>query len=61
MKDTPVVALGSLGELETQLVIAEKSGYLDKRKLNKLLSELDIIGKMTSGLIKKVQDKENNP
>jgi len=55
------VALGSLAELETQLIIAEKLGYLDKQKINKFLSELDVIGKMTRGLIKKLQDKENNP
>jgi four helix bundle protein len=43
------VALGSLAELETQLIIAEKLGYLDNQKLNKFLSELDVMGKMTRG------------
>jgi four helix bundle protein len=49
------IALGSLAELETQLIIAEKLGYLEKEKLNQLLLEMDVIGKMTRGLIKKLQ------
>ena len=54
------VALGSLSELETQLIIAEKLGYLEKEKLNRSLSEMDAIGKMTRGLIKKLQNRTNN-
>ncbi len=42
-------------ELETQLIIAEKLGYLEKEKLNQSLSEMDAIGKMTRGLIKRLQ------
>ena len=48
------IALGSLAELETQLIIAEKLGYLEKEKLNQSLLEMDVIGKMTRGLIKKL-------
>lgn len=51
------VALGSLAELETPLIIAGKLGYLEKEKLNRSLSELDAIGKMTRGLIKRLQIK----
>lgn len=54
------VALGSLAELETQLIIAQKLDYLSKESLNQSLLEMDAIGKMTRGLIKKLQDKENN-
>ncbi len=50
------VALGSLAELETQLIIAAKLGYLEKEKLSQSLSEMDTIGKMTRGLIKKLQN-----
>ena len=48
------IALGSLAEFETQLIIAEKLGYLEKEKLNQSLLEMDVIGKMTRGLIKKL-------
>jgi four helix bundle protein len=51
------VALGPLAELETQLVIAGKLGYLEEEKLNQSLLEMDAIGKMTRGLIKRVQIK----
>ena len=54
------VALGSLAEPETQLIIAEKLGYLEKEKLNQSLSEMDAIGKMTRGLIKRLQNRTNN-
>jgi four helix bundle protein len=49
------IALGSLAELETQLVIAEKLGYLEKEKQDQSLLEMDAIGRMIRGLIKKLQ------
>ena len=49
------IAIGSIAELETQLIIADKLGYLKKENLNQFLTEMDIIGKMTRGLIKKLQ------
>ena len=51
------IALGSLAELETQLIIAGKLGYLEEEKLNQSLLEMDAIGKMTRGLIKRLQIK----
>ena len=51
------IALGSLAELETQLIIAGELGYLEKEKLTQSLSETDAIGKMTRGLIKRLQTK----
>lgn len=50
-------ASGSLAELETQLIIAGKLGYLEEEKLNQFLLEMDAIGKMTRGLIKRLQIK----
>jgi four helix bundle protein len=50
-------ALGSLAELETQLIIAGKLGYLEREKSNQSSSEMDAIGKMTRGLIKRLQTK----
>lgn len=54
------IALGSLAELETQLVFAEKLSYLKKEKLDEFLLEMDVIGKMTRGLIKKLQNRMHN-
>lgn len=51
------VALGSLAELETQLIVAGELGFLEKEKLNQLLSETDVVGKMTRALIKRLQAK----
>jgi four helix bundle protein len=48
-------ALGPLAELETQLIIAGKLGYLEKEKLNQSLSEMDVIGKMTRGLVERLE------
>jgi four helix bundle protein len=44
------VALGSLAETETQLIIANEIGYLPLEELNKLLKGLDIIRKMIRAL-----------
>lgn len=44
------IALGSLAELETQLIISKKLDYLDEIQFDKLLSDLVIIRKMTIGL-----------
>ena len=51
------IALGSLAELETQLIIAGKLGYSEKEKLTQSSSEIGAIGKMTRGLIKRLQTK----
>ncbi len=44
------IALGSLAEIETQLIIAKEINYLSAEELNPLLSILDRIRKMTKGL-----------
>jgi four helix bundle protein len=51
------IALGSLAELETQLIITGELGLLEKDNLNQFLSEMDSIGKMTRALIKRLQAK----
>ena len=51
------ISLGSLAELETQLIIAGELGFLEEDKLNRFLSEMDSIGKMTRTLIKRLQAK----
>ena len=43
------IALGSLSELETQIIIASRQGYLND--LNTLLENIKIIQKLINGLI----------
>jgi len=44
------IALGSLAEVETQLIIASEIGYLASSEPTKLLADLDTIRKMIKGL-----------
>jgi four helix bundle protein len=46
------ISLGSLAELETQLIIAKEIEYLTQNELDALLSPLDRIRKMIKGLSK---------
>ena len=46
------VALGSLAELETQLILAQQVGYLTEELINPVLQISDEIGKMLKGLQK---------
>jgi four helix bundle protein len=45
-----VIALGSLAELETQLIISHEIGYLDREDSSKLAEALDNIRKMVKAL-----------
>jgi len=49
------IALGSLAELETQLVIAKEIGLLDDTKMNFINEKLDHTSKMLSSLISKLR------
>lgn len=49
------ISLGSIAEVETQLMIAEKLGYLDQNKTLDLLAKMDRLGKMLKGLQKTVK------
>jgi four helix bundle protein len=46
------IALGSLAELETQVIISEQLGFLNNEESNKIQTNIDEIDKMTTGLIK---------
>jgi four helix bundle protein len=46
------IYLGSCAELETQTIIAEELGYIDKSQTSKIFEDLDHICRMTSNLIK---------
>jgi four helix bundle protein len=48
------ISSGSCGELETQVTIARKLGYIDEEQEGTLLEKLDHIGRMMSSLIKKL-------
>jgi len=51
------IAKGSLAEIETQLIIASKLGYLDQGKTDELLKMTDQESRMLSGLINSVRKK----
>jgi four helix bundle protein len=48
------IARGSLAELETQIMLAQRLGYLTVDKTNLVLEKAEEIGKMLSGLQKSI-------
>jgi four helix bundle protein len=50
------VSQGSIKELETHWIIAERVGIVKNDELNLMLSDCDTIGKMLHGLIRSLQD-----
>jgi four helix bundle protein len=53
------MAQGSLSELDTQLEIASKLGYLKLNGFEDLEVKVDRIGRMITGLIKNLRDRES--
>jgi four helix bundle protein len=53
------VAQGSLKELETHLILAERVGILAKPDLETVLNRCESLGKMVRALIRSLQDKTN--
>ncbi len=51
------IARGSLAEVETQLIIAQRLTYLDEAALTRLLEPADEISRMLSGLISKLEER----
>lgn len=51
------IGLGSLSELNTQVIITQKIGYINDFQCEKLKEEIDEIGKQISGLINKLKIK----
>jgi len=49
------IALGSLSELETQIIIANRQGYLNN--LDSLLENIQVIQKLLNGLIYSIKKK----
>jgi four helix bundle protein len=50
------IARGSLNELETQLEIAHRIGYLTNEDLNEPIAEMKILGRQLNTLLSKIQD-----
>lgn len=46
------IAKGSISELQTQLLVAERIGYLKKEQIDSALNLSNEIGRMLSGLIR---------
>ena len=51
------VAQGSLKELETHLIISERTGLIADASVAALLAQCDEIGRMLRSLIRSLQDK----
>jgi four helix bundle protein len=49
------IALASGAELETQLIISQKLGFVSDEKSQELINELNIISRMLQGLIKSIK------
>ena len=50
-------AIGSLKEVESELFVAEKLGYIGMEDVEKLVVELEEIGRMISGMVKKEKER----
>jgi len=50
-------ARGSLYELETHLIVANRLGFCDQKDLNELLSETEKIGRMIVALIRTLEKR----
>jgi len=48
------VALGSLAELETQIIISKELNYISTEKAKNLIDKMSSLGKMIRSLIKKL-------
>ncbi len=52
------IALGSCAETKTQIIIASRLGYIEKKKKDILVQEIEQISRMTMGLIKKLNTND---
>lgn len=51
------IALGSQGELEVQLEIARRVGFLKEKDYTRLQSQTEEVGRMLNGLLSSIQDQ----
>jgi four helix bundle protein len=52
--------MGSVAELETQILLSRELGYVDAAVAEDVLGELDGIGKMLRGLAKSIQKRRHD-
>ena len=55
------IALGSLAELETQLTLACRLGFLERKKLEELTEQTNAIGRMLRGLQNSLRARLSQP
>src|SRR5580700_8875630 len=48
---------GSLAELETQVLIAQRRNYLSESQASEILNRADEVGRILSGLLNSLQDR----
>jgi four helix bundle protein len=53
-------ARGSLLEIETQLIVAQRLGYLDSKETDALLVVTNEVGKLSNGLIRSLKPSPSN-
>ncbi len=51
------ISLGSLTEVQNQLLIARDLGYINKQRFQEIASQTVIISKLINGLVKSVRNK----
>ena len=51
------IAQGSLKELETQTILAQKLDYATSAQADRILSEAEVVGKLLGGLIRSLKAK----
>ena len=52
-----IISLGSLAELQSQMLVAKDLGYLNEVKFGKLANQSVVVRKLINGLIKSAEDK----
>ena len=50
-------ALGSIAELETQLLVSVDLGYITEQRIQSIMQELDEIGRMTRRLVQRLEER----
>ena len=55
------IALGSLAELETQVIIAFELGYIDRDLKEKVVQSVESLGKQIRSLVSKLNPKPQSP
>ena len=51
------ISISSLAELETQIIISEELGFINKAESNKINKTIDALSRMTMSLINKIQNE----